>query len=436
MAMALVFASLFIAFVMGVFWFAPKALSPHQDRILALISALLAGVFGFFMTGGIVIEVEWELPAGGTMGIQAFGGIALFVLVLFWWVSATGPGKWRRTRPGNDDDDPEGPTGPIVESQLDRLQMAHEEIGRLKEQCDAALRRAEDAEKLGQPEAQGISREVRERSDTTRLLQFLLASREALEKRRDEVEEQLVALNREIAAVAYLRGEIETCETALDEILRALPDDMDALNRMGHIQDLRGDLGQAEKNYQRVLELSVLDDHQEGQAVALGNLGNIYWTRGDLDKAEEMYRKALEINEQLGRREGMAIQYGNLGLVYQTRGEVGKAEEMYRKALEINEELGHKEGIAINCGNLANVYQIRSEFDKAEEMHRKSLEIHEELGCREGMAANYGNLGLVYESRRQLDEAREFWTKARDLYADIGIPDKVAQVEGWLEELE
>ncbi len=339
----------------------------------------------------------------------------------------------------------------------------------LQRDMAAAVQRTEQAEDQGEPEAKDALESLRNTGDTTRLLEYLV-------KLRDVGQANLLELNREIAAVAYLTGQIDTATTALRAILSINPDDLDAINRMGHINSLRGNLDEAVKAYSRVLEIAGERSDDTWRAIAYGNLGLIYQIRGELDKAEQMHRKSLEISERLGRQEGMAATYGNLGLIHQIRGDLDKAEQMHRKSLEINERLGCQEGMAIQYGNLANIsrthgdldkaeqmlrksleiderlgrqegmanafgnlgliYQDRSELDKAEQMHRKSLEIDEHLGQQEGMASDYGNLGSVCEQRGEIDKAKEFWTKARDIFAKIGAAHMADKLQGWLDELD
>jgi hypothetical protein len=84
-----VFGSLLLAFMLGVFVFAPISLPNFKQRLLAFLSALLAGFFAFFFTGTIGLSL-----AGRTgLTLQATGGAAAFVLVLWWWSSGLAPVK-------------------------------------------------------------------------------------------------------------------------------------------------------------------------------------------------------------------------------------------------------------------------------------------------------------------------------------------------------
>ena len=62
------------------------------------------------------------------------------------------------------------------------------------------------------------------------------------------------AKHRERAAVAYTLGEIDKAEASLKIILAMLPDDLDALNFLGHIERTRGNLGAAENRQKQPYE--------------------------------------------------------------------------------------------------------------------------------------------------------------------------------------
>ena len=304
----------------------------------------------------------------------------------------------------------------VITDLSSRLEDANREIGRWKER---AIHRAEEGEKKGEPQATAALAAVRKTGDTELLLKYLLALREGGVGGTAE-------LNREIAAVAYLRGEIQTAQAALSQILEVLPDDMFAINVTGQIHTLRGDLEKAQAAYERIGELADSANDPHAQAVAYGNLGILHSVRGDLDKAEEMFNKSLKLFEQLGNKEGRATSCGNLGNVYFTRGELDKAEKMYSKALKLDEQLGNKEGRATSCGNLGIVYKTRGELDKAEIMYSKALKLNKQLGNKEGMARDYGNLGILYKTRGELDKAEEMYNKAMELFEQLGSKEGMA----------
>jgi hypothetical protein len=86
-----IFGSLLLLFVLGVFAFAPERLPEYKQKILALVMAILAGLFGYFLTGSIGIKLTALRTKLGDVNVDAAGGLALFVLVMVWWLSPLAP---------------------------------------------------------------------------------------------------------------------------------------------------------------------------------------------------------------------------------------------------------------------------------------------------------------------------------------------------------
>jgi Carboxypeptidase regulatory-like domain len=82
-----IFGGLFVAFLFAVFAFAPPALPVFKQRILAITSALLAGLFVYFLTGDLDVSIQGGKGKLGRLGVKSAGGAAAFVLVLAWWLS-------------------------------------------------------------------------------------------------------------------------------------------------------------------------------------------------------------------------------------------------------------------------------------------------------------------------------------------------------------
>jgi tetratricopeptide (TPR) repeat protein len=291
-----------------------------------------------------------------------------------------------------------------------------------KASISAAIQRVATEAEAGDPQAKAAIEQTRATGDITKLTEFF--DRE-IAKWDEQIREQApewLALHHESAAIAFLRGHIDKAQSRLETILRFFPNNLDTINRLGHIHHLRGRLPEAEQSCRRILELAGCDD--SWHAVGYGNLGLIMRSRGDLDEAERMHRKALAIDEKLARLVGMADNYGNLGLIMRIRGDLDEAERMHRKALAINEKLGRLVGMANQYGNLGLIMRIRGDLDEAERMLRKALAIDEKLGRLEGKAGHYGNLGFVMQTRGDLDEAERMHHKA------LAIDEKLGRLEG------
>jgi hypothetical protein len=74
-----VFGSLLILFYLAVFLFGPSVLPDYKYQMLGIISALLGGLFGFFLTGQFVGSTKRPTA------IRATGGVGIAVALLVWW---------------------------------------------------------------------------------------------------------------------------------------------------------------------------------------------------------------------------------------------------------------------------------------------------------------------------------------------------------------
>jgi hypothetical protein len=86
-----VFGSLLLIFYMLVFLLGPPVLADYKHQQLGLMSALLAGLFAFFIAGDILTKVTWTPSAGVELAVRATGGLGIAALVLFWWGVGGGP---------------------------------------------------------------------------------------------------------------------------------------------------------------------------------------------------------------------------------------------------------------------------------------------------------------------------------------------------------
>jgi tetratricopeptide (TPR) repeat protein len=125
----------------------------------------------------------------------------------------------------------------------------------------------------------------------------------------------------------------------LNIILAIDPDDLDAINRMGHIHRLRGQLDDARAAYQRVYDLA---DGDQARAAALGNMGIVAQTRGDLDEAMRLHKQAYEINQQLEQLEGQANALGNMGIVAEIKGDLDEARRLWIESRDLFVKLDAK----------------------------------------------------------------------------------------------
>ena len=169
---------------------------------------------------------------------------------------------------------------------------------------------------------------------------------------------------------------------------------------------------------------------------AIEFIGQLELIFGNLKAAEDALRQVLDLGRTQEDQRAIAVGYANLGVIAMARGDWEVAVDYFTQALALDEELGRKEGMAMQNGNLGVVAAARDDFDAAVDYFNQALARYEELGRKEGMAQIYANLGAVAFKRGYLLEARQYWVHARGLYAEMGVQPKVAQIDEWLADLE
>jgi len=231
----------------------------------------------------------------------------------------------------------------------------------------------------------------------------------------------LIFLNydeRDNARIAYLRS------------LDLWPDNIDAWNQLGFIQNITGPSLKAIEAFEQVSRLSETSDNQQSwSAIRLGTLGTVYQYRGERDRAIELYEQALAINQTLDRKEGIANNYSNLADTMQFV-DTDQGIELTEKALEIYQEIGHELGIAASYDRLGFFHREQGDIEQIMEFYEKSAEINQARGDKRAVSGTYVNMAYVYFTQGNIVRVRELQEKS----IDTGFPNASAY-QTYLEDL-
>ncbi|MBF00495.1 hypothetical protein [Flavobacterium coralii] len=127
--LSIIYGSVLLVFFLGLILFGPENLSEYKHNLIAIISSLLVGIFGFFISGDIGITINSDLVNNkiGKIAIQASGGAALFVLSMIWWKSPVAPiSKHSEEKIIQQQKDSEKQTGDKIDSSTSYLQKTVE----------------------------------------------------------------------------------------------------------------------------------------------------------------------------------------------------------------------------------------------------------------------------------------------------------------------
>ncbi|MDB4100709.1 tetratricopeptide repeat protein [Planktomarina temperata] len=132
------------------------------------------------------------------------------------------------------------------------------------------------------------------------------------------------------------------------------PENIAAIEFIGQLELIFGNLKAAEDALRQVLDLGRTQEDQRAIAVGYANLGVIAMARGDWEVAVDYFTQALALDEELGRKEGMAQIYANLGAVAFKRGDLQVARQFWVQARGLFAEMGVQPKVALIDESLAD----------------------------------------------------------------------------------
>ena len=177
---------------------------------------------------------------------------------------------------------------------------------------------------------------------------------------------------------------------------------------------------------------------------AWNRIGHLERQNKQFDLAEIAYQNVTRLSKKGTLNQ--ALSWANFGLLYQTQHKTIDAIDAFEKALSTNIELENNSGIASNSENLAGLYRAQSAFDKAEYHYQQALKIYQDDKQVSKQVETHAALGSLYQSQQQTELAIIEYEKAlqlnsanqdarfsASLYSNMGI---LAQQNNELEKAE
>jgi len=189
-------------------------------------------------------------------------------------------------------------------------------------------------------------------------------------------------------------------------------------HQLGVVAQEQRQWAQAERHYQKALEIFIEFKDRYQQAGTYHQLGIVAQEQRRWAQAEQHYHKALEIYIEFKDRYEQAATYHQLGMVAEEQRQWAQAEQHYRKALEIKTEFKDRHSQAATYHQLGMVAEERRQWAQAEQYYQKALEIFIEFKDRYGQASTYHQLGVVAAEQQQWAEAKDYLLKTLAISAD------------------
>jgi CHAT domain-containing protein len=187
---------------------------------------------------------------------------------------------------------------------------------------------------------------------------------------------------------------------------------------LGHLQKEK-----AKNYYEQSLEIAKTIDSEYARRLqirSLQGLGSYYRVKGYLADAEKNYQKSLEIAENIGEEQGQANALQDLAEIYYDQGNLEQAWNYNEQSLELKQKLGDQIGTGNSIGFRGSICLLRGQYIEALKHFEQSLTIMEELKNFSGKASTLTDIGLAYLGLNQIEEAEtrlregiELWERVR-----------------------
>jgi tetratricopeptide (TPR) repeat protein len=207
---------------------------------------------------------------------------------------------------------------------------------------------------------------------------------------------------------------LEACDHALNLLLPIGPTDAlaDVLRWKGSVLRDRGSYAASVELYNQSLTVSEACDYPAGRAHALNCLGTVAQLRGELPDAERLYGDAARLAHRLGDRRLSAMIQQNLGILAEEQGRTDEAVAHFRLALIAFEQESERNAALWVLNNLGVLYTREHAYARASDALERARQLAHDLGdfASEGIVEE--NRSTLYLSMRNFAAADESATRA------------------------
>ncbi len=184
------------------------------------------------------------------------------------------------------------------------------------------------------------------------------------------------------------------------------------------LHERQGRLDEAERDYQRALEMVRSTGDERMAAVTLRNLAFIHHVSNRFEQAESACRTALEIARRLGERRSEGSITETLAEICASSGRTQEAEPLLRAALAIHRDVGNRRDEGRTLGNLGALMLDIGRLEESEALFRDALALHAETGYRRAEATHGCQFAMLLAAQGRRPEANEAWDRGISLFRD------------------
>jgi predicted ATPase/class 3 adenylate cyclase/Tfp pilus assembly protein PilF len=228
--------------------------------------------------------------------------------------------------------------------------------------------------------------------------------------------------------IAGLQGDLRVAQNAHDRSLaiwRKLGDRKSmagALSNLGNIVELQGDFIRARALQEEALAVAREIGEPLRIALALNNLALVLWNMGDIAGATELLEESVVLKRREGNRAGLATSLNNLGSLLADEGHYERAKVYLEETLAIDRELGNPGGIADSLGNLASLAAITGDVARAAALDAEALQLRRDIDDRLSIAYSLESIASTASRAGLAPDGAKLFGAAEQLRADLGAP--------------
>ncbi len=185
---------------------------------------------------------------------------------------------------------------------------------------------------------------------------------------------------------------------------------------------------EASSRLQEAVSLAQQLNYKKGEAIAWNGFGVVEEVRGNLAQAEVFYKKALDIRRKLGDLRELSSSLNNLGVLNEMAGRFDSALVFHRENLQIQQQLRDTVKIARALFNLAAAYQEMGLYPEAQSHLLDARLILEARNDQDGMAKVYTQLGHLQLELDRYPDALRWYAEALRLRERLDDPGRLAEV--------
>ena len=312
---------------------------------------------------------------------------------------------------------PDEPAAGTYELVLEELRAAVDEDGRRLEADDHFHRGRHLRQATSEPERRAAVDAFRQAADLYRGLSDPRGEADAVDQ---------------LGGVFLMLGDVETAQDHFElalplyELADHAPGIADTENDLGITLSRLGERAEAEKRFHRALGLWRELDDLEGQSIVTESLGVLHYRQGDLPKARARLEESLGLSAAAGDRPGQISTLSSLGVIYGQLGDVAAAVDGHQRALALIRETGDRHREPQLLYNIAAGHRVLGELQEALDGYRRALPLARQLGQRDIEHKTLMELAETYRSLGRPEEALEM------LEGLDGEPAWVQIKKGWL----